>query len=343
MDGRRIAERFEEVEIEPVDGDERDLNRLKATLVAAGAEPGNGTPRAFRALAVPKPSRPLLVPDQDVVRAALEENAVELARNDPGTRLGYDTEDLHRFRVATRRLRRRAAGRPAAPRPRVGGRSARGARLARKLARAGSRPRRPRRAPDGGARRARRRRPRRRGSDPRTARGRARDRSGDPARGARDAALLRAARRARGGSCRPEVQRRGRLGDRARRAGVRPAREGREGARAGHLRRRPARHPRPRQAHPLLRGARGAARRLRRGEGDRAGEALPGRDRRPPGRGRRRGEAAPAHRRAERSARRVRRRTASSSASASAAGRPVRPSPRPGAALRRRAGRHGRE
>ncbi len=105
MDGRRIAERFEEVEIEPVDGDERDLNRLEATLVAAGAEPGNGTPRAFRVLAVPKPSRPLLVPDQDVVRAALEENAVELARNDPGTRLGYDTEDLHRFRVATRRLR----------------------------------------------------------------------------------------------------------------------------------------------------------------------------------------------------------------------------------------------
>ncbi len=105
MDGRRIAERFEEVEIEAVDGDEVALNRLTATLLAAGAEPGNGTPKAFRAMAVPERDRPRLSPDRELVRASLERNADELARRDPGTRLGEDPEDLHQFRVATRRLR----------------------------------------------------------------------------------------------------------------------------------------------------------------------------------------------------------------------------------------------
>ncbi len=105
MDGRKIADRFEEVEIEAVEGDELALNRLEAVLVAAGAEPGNGLPKAFRVIGVPEPARPLAAPDQEVVRAALEQNAVELARHDPGTRLGHDPEDLHRFRVATRRLR----------------------------------------------------------------------------------------------------------------------------------------------------------------------------------------------------------------------------------------------
>ena len=105
MDGRRIAERFEEVEIEAVDGDEVALNRLTATLLAAGAEPGNGTPKAFRAMAVPERRGLPLSPDRELVRAALEHNADELARRDPGTRLGEDPEDLHQFRVATRRLR----------------------------------------------------------------------------------------------------------------------------------------------------------------------------------------------------------------------------------------------
>jgi CHAD domain-containing protein len=105
MDGRRILERFEEVEIEAIDGDEPALNRIKATLLAAGAEPTDGTPKAFRALAVHEQPRPRLSPDRDLVRAALERNSDELARRDPGTRLGHDSEDLHQFRVATRRLR----------------------------------------------------------------------------------------------------------------------------------------------------------------------------------------------------------------------------------------------
>ncbi len=105
MDGRRISERFEEVEIEAIDGDELALNRLETVLVAAGAEPREATPKAFRVLELPKPVRPLLAPDREVVRAALEENADELARHDPATRLGHDSEDLHRYRVATRRLR----------------------------------------------------------------------------------------------------------------------------------------------------------------------------------------------------------------------------------------------
>jgi CHAD domain-containing protein len=105
MDGRRIADRFEEVEIEAIDGDEPALNGLQATLVLAGAEPTDGTPKAFRVLAVPERPWAPLSPDAELVRGALERNADELARRDPGTRLGRDPEDLHQLRVATRRLR----------------------------------------------------------------------------------------------------------------------------------------------------------------------------------------------------------------------------------------------
>ncbi len=263
MDGRRIADRFEEVEIEAIDGDELALNRLEAVLVAAGAEPGNGLPKAFRVLGVPEPSRPLPAPDQEVVRAALEQNAVELARHDPGTRLGHDPEDLHRFRVATRRLR--AVLRVARPlldrewadglRTELGwlGSSLGPVRdldvlvehLTAELAelddddRAAGAPLLERLAAERVA----------------AARG--------VARGALDPALLRPARRARGCGGGAEVQRRRGLGHGARRAGVRPAREGREGASARHLRRRPPRHPRPRQARALLHRARRAARRRR--------------------------------------------------------------------------------
>jgi CHAD domain-containing protein len=105
MDGRRIADRFEEVEIKAIDGDELELNRIEAAVIASGAEPVDGTPKSFLVLGVPERPRQQLSPDAELVRAALERNSDELARRDPGTRLGHDSEDLHQFRVATRRLR----------------------------------------------------------------------------------------------------------------------------------------------------------------------------------------------------------------------------------------------
>jgi CHAD domain-containing protein len=113
IQGLRVAEHFRELEIELRDSGEDLLGRVLSSLKAAGASDLDPTPKYLRALGA-RVARP---PEVQVVELAKNATAEELIRNaiassveilfrhDPGVRLGDDPEDVHRARVATRRLR----------------------------------------------------------------------------------------------------------------------------------------------------------------------------------------------------------------------------------------------
>jgi CHAD domain-containing protein/adenylate cyclase class IV len=106
LDAGRSAGAFAEIEIELIEGDDDDLERLGRTLRRAGAKTSDGTPKLMRVL--PPPPRIEALKDAtalDLLRVLLAGQLRELLRYDPGVRLGDDLEDLHRFRVATRRSR----------------------------------------------------------------------------------------------------------------------------------------------------------------------------------------------------------------------------------------------
>lgn len=121
FEGRRLAARFREVEVELADhAPAALLGAVIGRLRFAGAGQADPVPKIVRALGAkalePLPlaqlSRlpPLGVPSgevtaRDVVRAAIASSAQRLLRHDPGVRLGDDPEDVHQARVATRRLR----------------------------------------------------------------------------------------------------------------------------------------------------------------------------------------------------------------------------------------------
>ena len=108
MQGARIANRFSEIEIELLRGDEADLEQLAATLKQAGASVGDQRPKAFRALNLSPPKEGTdKRPDSDIARlqSAIGEQFKLIVAHDPGTRLGSDPEDLHQHRVGIRRLR----------------------------------------------------------------------------------------------------------------------------------------------------------------------------------------------------------------------------------------------
>src|SRR5581483_4432831 len=114
LDGRRLAARFREVEVELLgDTSSSVLTALVARLRAAGAGAPDPVPKVVRALgsqAVSPPEVAGFDPGDgaevaDVVRAAIANGAARLIRHDPGVRLGDDPEDVHQARVATRRLR----------------------------------------------------------------------------------------------------------------------------------------------------------------------------------------------------------------------------------------------
>ena len=108
LDGRRVRERFSELEVEALDDRHDALPGLEAALRAHGATTGDGRPKALRVIGfAPEPSLApsRSAPPHEHVRAALARQIAELRRHDPGTRLGRDPEELHDFRVATRRLR----------------------------------------------------------------------------------------------------------------------------------------------------------------------------------------------------------------------------------------------
>jgi len=109
FEDRRVTQRFREVEVELVGGDERSLEHLGAMLRAAGATDGDGRPKVFRVLGLDyssdgKPLGPTASP-LDHVLAMLRTQLDAVRAHDPGTRLGRDPEELHQLRAGVRRLR----------------------------------------------------------------------------------------------------------------------------------------------------------------------------------------------------------------------------------------------
>jgi CHAD domain-containing protein len=109
LEGERIVAAFDELEVELADGDAADLARLEKRLRAAGAEDAPGASKLARALGIQEPAAPPPpkkgADPADVLAAALREQFGRMLAHDPGTRAGVDAEDVHQFRVATRRLR----------------------------------------------------------------------------------------------------------------------------------------------------------------------------------------------------------------------------------------------
>jgi CHAD domain-containing protein len=114
MDGRRLAARFREVEVEVV-GTAPDwlLQAVVARLGEAGAIEGDSRSKVVRAIgpraAEPPDVNPVPVDRHssigEVVRAAIAHGYLRLVAHDLGVRLDEDPEDVHQARVATRRLR----------------------------------------------------------------------------------------------------------------------------------------------------------------------------------------------------------------------------------------------
>jgi len=105
MDARRVQDRFVEVEVELRAGSPAQLDVLAEELAGAGAEPGSGEPKVFRALGRGTGDAPLPQTPFDALQSRLREQLREIERHDPGTRLGRDPESLHDMRVGVRRLR----------------------------------------------------------------------------------------------------------------------------------------------------------------------------------------------------------------------------------------------
>src|SRR2546429_1521997 len=114
-DGRRVAARFREIEVEVAGADGADgiITPLVTRLRGAGGGAPDPTPKHIRALgprAIEPPEvapEPLLpnAPARDVIRNALAESVAAILHNDPPVRTGRDPEAVHPARVATRKLR----------------------------------------------------------------------------------------------------------------------------------------------------------------------------------------------------------------------------------------------
>ena len=162
--GQRVSQRFREVEVELIDGDEKALGRLAKELRKAGAhETEELQPKLYRVLGLNgTPAPPKLTKDTppgEALAIALDADYRALLTHDPGTRRGNGSREP----ASAPRRDPAAAGisprGPPARRSRVGGVAPRGARLARRPSRPGARPRRdarPATRGGGGARRRRR-------------------------------------------------------------------------------------------------------------------------------------------------------------------------------------------
>ncbi|HSS60142.1 MAG TPA: CHAD domain-containing protein, partial [Candidatus Limnocylindrales bacterium] len=118
-DGRRVAARFREIEVEVVASNGADgasagiITPLVMRLRVAGAGAPDPTPKHIRALgprAIEPPEvapEPLLpnAPARDVIRNVLAQSVAALLHHDPLVRTGRDPEAVHQARVATRKLR----------------------------------------------------------------------------------------------------------------------------------------------------------------------------------------------------------------------------------------------
>jgi CHAD domain-containing protein len=114
IQGLRVQSRFREVEVELRDPKaEPLLEPILARLRGAGAAGEDQTSKLVRALgarasAAPEVDPIVITPTSsagDLVRHLIAGSVASLMRHDPGVRLGDDPEDVHKARVATRRLR----------------------------------------------------------------------------------------------------------------------------------------------------------------------------------------------------------------------------------------------
>src|SRR5438552_3987255 len=104
LDSGDAGNHFVEVVIELRDGSPDGLDEIAGELVSAGAEPGKGLPKLFRALGRTSACGPSPRSFEEL-RGRLRDQLREIERHDPGTRLGRDPESLHDMRVGVRRLR----------------------------------------------------------------------------------------------------------------------------------------------------------------------------------------------------------------------------------------------
>jgi len=114
LEGRRLAARFRELEIEISEAMPPELlDVLVERLQRAGAGAPDTTPKYIRALGprashapeVPLPKLASGASAGDVVRRAIAASVIRLIQHDPVMRLDADPEGVHQARVATRRLR----------------------------------------------------------------------------------------------------------------------------------------------------------------------------------------------------------------------------------------------
>jgi CHAD domain-containing protein len=114
IQGLRVQSRFHEVEVELRDPKaESLLDPILARLRGAGAASEDPTSKLVRALGARASAAPEVDPVPitpassagDLLRHAIARSVASLMQHDPGVRLGDDPEDVHRARVATRRLR----------------------------------------------------------------------------------------------------------------------------------------------------------------------------------------------------------------------------------------------
>jgi CHAD domain-containing protein len=114
MEGRRVASRFRELEVELEQSAPAEVSdQLLADLRAAGAGEVENVSKLVRALGPRAEEPPDVVEPEvgkdatvaEVVRRAVAASVIRLIRNDAGVRLGDDPEAVHQARVATRRIR----------------------------------------------------------------------------------------------------------------------------------------------------------------------------------------------------------------------------------------------
>ena len=102
LDGRRIVDRFGEVEVELLAGEDGALEGIAKRLELAGAEPAAAVSKVARILPAPA-AVDGAVTGAARVRSVLLAQRDALLAHDPGTRFGERPEDLHQMRVAFRR------------------------------------------------------------------------------------------------------------------------------------------------------------------------------------------------------------------------------------------------
>jgi CHAD domain-containing protein len=118
-DGRRVALKFREIEVERKAGKAKLLDRVEVALRDAGATVGEFTPKHVRALgpeALQAPEWPIATARlprrptvSDVVTVAIQRDIARIVNHDPLVRLrapvGQDDTAVHQMRVGCRRLR----------------------------------------------------------------------------------------------------------------------------------------------------------------------------------------------------------------------------------------------